>query len=49
MESSMVMAGHTLQLGLRRDPMLDFDVLYDDVPWHGLVWVAEMRQPVTQV
>jgi RimJ/RimL family protein N-acetyltransferase len=37
------------RLGLRRDPMLDFDVLYDDVPWHGLVWVAEMRQPVTQV
>ena len=37
------------RLGLRRDPMLDFDVLNDDVPWHGLVWVAEMRQPVTQV
>jgi RimJ/RimL family protein N-acetyltransferase len=37
------------RLGLRRDPMLDFDVLNDDVPWHGLVWVAEMRRPVTQV
>lgn len=37
------------RLQLRRDPMLDFDVLNDDVPWHGLVWVAEMRQPVTQV
>jgi RimJ/RimL family protein N-acetyltransferase len=37
------------RLGLRRDPMLDFDVLNDDVPWHGLVWVAEMRRSVTQV
>jgi RimJ/RimL family protein N-acetyltransferase len=37
------------RLGLRRDPMLDFDLLNDDVPWHGLVWVAEMRRPVTQV
>jgi RimJ/RimL family protein N-acetyltransferase len=37
------------RLGLRRDPMLDFDLLNDDVPWHGLVWVAEMRQGVTQV
>ena len=37
------------RLGLRRDPMLDFDLLNGDVPWHGLVWVAEMRQPVTQV
>ena len=35
------------RLKLRRDPMLDFDVLHDDVPWHGLVWVAEMRRPVT--
>jgi RimJ/RimL family protein N-acetyltransferase len=33
------------RLKLRRDPMLDFDVLNDDVPWHGLVWVAEMRRP----
>ncbi|HEY2874478.1 MAG TPA: GNAT family N-acetyltransferase [Reyranella sp.] len=45
LRSQAVMA----RLGLRRDPMLDFDVLNDDVPWHGLVWVAEMRQPVTQV
>jgi RimJ/RimL family protein N-acetyltransferase len=37
------------RLKLRRDPMLDFDVLNDDVPWHGLVWVAEMRRPLTQV
>ena len=37
------------RLGLRREPLLDFDVLNDDVPWHGLVWVAEMRRPVTQV
>ena len=37
------------RLGLRRDPMLDFDLLNGDVPWHGLVWVAEMRQSVTQV
>jgi RimJ/RimL family protein N-acetyltransferase len=37
------------RLKLRREPLLDFDVLNDDVPWHGLVWVAEMRQPVTQV
>jgi RimJ/RimL family protein N-acetyltransferase len=33
------------RLGLRREPLLDFDVLNDDVPWHGLVWVAEMRRP----
>jgi RimJ/RimL family protein N-acetyltransferase len=38
------------RLKLRRDPMLDFDILTsDDEPWHGLVWVAEMRRPVTQV
>ena len=37
------------RLGLRRDPMLDFDMLNEEVPWHGLVWVAEMRQRVTQV
>ncbi len=37
------------RLGLRRDPMLDFDLTNDDVPWHGLVWVAEMGQRVTQV
>lgn len=31
------------RLKLRRDPMLDFDILgADDVPWHGLVWVADM-------
>lgn len=45
LRSQAVMA----RLRLRRDPTLDFDVLNDDVPWHGLVWVAEMRQPVTQV
>jgi len=32
------------RLGLRREPLLDFDVVKDDVPWHGLVWVAEMRR-----
>ena len=37
------------RLGLRRDILLDFSAVYDDTPWHGLVWVAEMRQFVTQV
>jgi RimJ/RimL family protein N-acetyltransferase len=37
------------RLGLRRDPARDFDAEYRGVPWHGLVWVAEMRQGVTQV
>jgi RimJ/RimL family protein N-acetyltransferase len=37
------------RLGLRRDPTRDFDAMYDGMPWHGLVWVAEMRQAVTQV
>ena len=32
------------RLGLRRDPTRDFDVYSDDEPWHGLVWVAEMRR-----
>jgi len=37
------------RLGMRRDPSRDFDVLYGGTPWHGLVWVAEMRRAVTQV
>ena len=37
------------RLDLRREPSRDFDALYGGVPWHGLVWVAEMRQGVTQV
>jgi RimJ/RimL family protein N-acetyltransferase len=37
------------RLGLRRDPAHDFDLVQDGVPWHGLVWVAEMRRGVTQV
>jgi len=37
------------RLGMRRDPARDFDILYGDTKWHGLVWVAEMRQAVTQV
>jgi RimJ/RimL family protein N-acetyltransferase len=37
------------RLGLRRDPARDFDTVYGSLPWHGLVWVAEMRQAVTQV
>jgi RimJ/RimL family protein N-acetyltransferase len=38
-----------MRLGMRRDPSRDFDTLYGDTPWHGLVWVAEMRRDVTQV
>lgn len=41
------------RLGLRREPKRDFDAVYGDMPWHGLVWAArpvtEMRQSVTQV
>lgn len=37
------------RIGMRRDPLLDFDTVYDETPWHGLVWVAEMRHDVTQV
>lgn len=37
------------RLGLRRDPARDFDIFHGGRPWHGLVWVAEMRQGVTQV
>ena len=37
------------RLGLRRDPARDFDAMYGDRNWHGLVWVAEMRRDVTQV
>jgi RimJ/RimL family protein N-acetyltransferase len=37
------------RIGMRRDPLLDFDTLNGDVPWQGLVWVAEMRRDVTQV
>ena len=37
------------RLGMRRDPSRDFDTLYGDTPWHGLVWVAKMRHGVTQV
>lgn len=34
------------RLKLRRDVLLDFDILTaDDVPWNGMVWVAEPRQP----
>ena len=45
LRSQAVMA----RLGLRRAPSRDFDALYNGVPWHGLVWVAEMRRDVTQV
>ena len=37
------------RLDLRREPSRDFDALYGGVPWHGLVWVAEMRHGLTQV
>jgi len=37
------------RLALRRDPSRDFELSHDGVPWHGLVWVAEMRRGVTQV
>jgi RimJ/RimL family protein N-acetyltransferase len=37
------------RLGLRRDPSRDFHILHGDIPWCGLVWVAEMRHVVTQV
>jgi RimJ/RimL family protein N-acetyltransferase len=37
------------RLGLRRDPSRDFDLRRGKEPWHGLVWVAEMRHVVTQV
>ena len=37
------------RLGMRRDPLLDFDAADGDASWHGLVWVAEMRQAVTEV
>ena len=41
------------RLGFRRQPKRDFDAVYGDRPWHGLVWAArpvtEMRQSVTQV
>jgi len=37
------------RLRMRRDSSRDFDTLYGDTPWHGLVWVAEMRHVVTQV
>lgn len=37
------------RIGMRRDPLLDFDVVHGETPWHGLVWVAEMRHDVTQV
>ena len=41
------------RLGFRREPTRDFDAVYGDRPWHGLVWAArpvtEMRQSVTQV
>jgi RimJ/RimL family protein N-acetyltransferase len=26
------------RLGMQRDPSRDFDTLYGDRPWHGLVW-----------
>jgi RimJ/RimL family protein N-acetyltransferase len=45
LRSQAVMA----RLGLRREPLLDFDILNDDTPWYGLVWVAEMRRSVTQL
>jgi RimJ/RimL family protein N-acetyltransferase len=41
--------GVMVRLGLRREPSRDFVASYDGRPWHGLVWVAEMRQGVTQV
>jgi RimJ/RimL family protein N-acetyltransferase len=41
------------RLGFGREPKRDFDAVYGDRPWHGLVWAArpvtEMRQSVTQV
>ena len=37
------------RLALRRDPVRDFDTVHAGGPWHGLVWVAEMRQAVTQL
>ncbi len=37
------------RLGLRRDRSRDFDISRGEEPWHGLVWVAEMRHAVTQV
>jgi RimJ/RimL family protein N-acetyltransferase len=37
------------RLGLRRDRSRDFDLPRGNSAWHGLVWVAEMRQFVTQV
>lgn len=37
------------RIGMRRDPLLDFDTSYGDTLWQGLVWVAEMRRDVTQV
>ena len=37
------------RLGMQRDPSRDFDAPHGDRPWHGLVWVAEMRRDVTQV
>ena len=37
------------RLRLRRDPSRDFDLLNRGPPWRGLVWVAEMRQVMTQV
>jgi RimJ/RimL family protein N-acetyltransferase len=37
------------RLGMQRDPSRDCNTLYGDTPWHGLVWVAEMRHAVTQV
>jgi RimJ/RimL family protein N-acetyltransferase len=45
LRSQAVMA----RLGLRRASRRDFDAVYDGRSWHGLVWVAEMRQGVTQV
>lgn len=37
------------RIGMRRDPSRDFDALYGDTSWHGLVWVAKVGQAVTQV
>jgi len=37
------------RLGLRRASSRDFVAAYGGRPWQGLVWVAEMRQGVTQV
>ncbi|TMJ21644.1 MAG: GNAT family N-acetyltransferase [Alphaproteobacteria bacterium] len=41
--------GVMARLGLRRAPLRDFVASYGGRPWQGLVWVAEMRQGVTQV